>query len=292
MSEGHLSWADLVREAQQQLETALGDDRKQEARWIVERVSGYSSTELRMHTDELVSTRAVSFFDALVTRRAAGEPLQYVLGRWQFRTLELIVDRSVLIPRPETEMVAGLAIDIARKQPDATVVDLGTGSGAIALSVAVEVPHANVWATDVSEGALRIARANLAGIGRSATRVNLSHGSWFEALRPELMGTFDVIVSNPPYVASTEELPAEVVDWEPATALFSGPDGTEDLQVLIPTARQWLTPGGYLILEMSPTQTAWAAALANSQGFVDVRVVNDLAGKPRALVASRPSEVA
>jgi release factor glutamine methyltransferase len=287
--EGSVGWGDLIREATSKLGEALGGNRAQEARWLVERVSGYDAAELIVNDTERVGVRGVAFFDSMLTRRCAGEPLQYVLGRWAFRTLELYVDRNVLIPRPETELVAGLAIDIALSMPSPVVVDLGTGSGAIALSVAVEVPTATVWATDVSDDALKVASANLAGLGRTAQRVTMASGSWFDALPNSLRGTVSVIVSNPPYVAVSDELPADVYDWEPHLALF-GPahDGGDFVRHLIEHAAEWLAPGGALVIEMAPTQTEVAASLASAQDFVSVRIVTDLADKPRAVVAHMP----
>jgi release factor glutamine methyltransferase len=287
--EGSVGWGDLIREATSKLGEAMGGNRVQEARWLVERVSGYDAAELIVNDTERVGVRGVAFFDSMLTRRCAGEPLQYVLGRWAFRTLELYVDRNVLIPRPETELVAGLAIDVALSMKDPVVVDLGTGSGAIALSVAVEVPTATVWATDVSDDALKVASANLAGLGRTAQRVTMASGSWFDALPNSLRGTVSVIVSNPPYVAASDELPADVYNWEPHLALF-GPadDGGEYVRYLIEHSAEWLAPGGALVIEMAPTQTEMAAALAVAQEFVGVRIVSDLADKPRALVAYQP----
>lgn len=295
--DGHLSWAALLSEGASRIGEALGGDRSQEARWIVERVSGYDASELRLNEAELVSARSVSFFDALIARRCSGEPLQYVLGRWQFRYLELVVDRNVLIPRPETEVVAGIAIDAAkalvaeRKQRGSgaavRVLDLGTGSGAIALSVTTEVPQSMVWATDASAGALSVARANLAGLGRAATRVTMLEGNWFDALPDDLRASFSVIVSNPPYVAESEraDLASDVLDWEPQSALFADDDGRSDIAVIIEEAHYWLEPGGTLVIEMAPQQTAWAAELAMAKHYVDVVIVPDLTGRDRALVA-------
>jgi release factor glutamine methyltransferase len=287
--EGSLGWSDLIRDASTQLSSALGGNRSQEARWMVERASGYDAGQLIVNSNERVGARSVAFFDQMLSRRCAGEPLQYVLGRWSFRTLELYVDRNVLIPRPETELVAGLAIEIAATMVEPVVVDLGTGSGAIALSVAVEVPAATVWGTDVSADALKVASANLAGLGRVAQRVTLANGSWFDALPSSLLGRVSVLVSNPPYVASSEELPADVYHWEPHLALF-GPadDGGEYVRHIAMHASQWLIPGGALVIEMSPNQTQMAASFAASVGFVGVRVVDDLANKPRALIAFTP----
>jgi release factor glutamine methyltransferase len=296
--DGHLSWAALVREGTARIGEALGGDRAQESRWIVERVSGYDASELRLNAQELVSARSVSFFDTLLARRCTGEPLQYVLGRWQFRSLELVVDRNVLIPRPETEIVAGIAIDLAaahvaqRKDVGhnrpVRVLDLGTGSGAIALSVTTEVPQSLVWATDASAAALSVARANLVGLGRAATRVTMLEGNWFAAVPNELQAGFSVIVSNPPYVAESErkDLASDVLDWEPQSALFAADEGRSDIATLIDEAHQWLEPGGSLVIEMAPQQTAWAAQQAAAKNYVDIVIVQDLVGRDRVLVAS------
>ena len=298
---GGRTWRQLVAEASAALNSSLGDGRSREANWLIERVSGFGVAELIVHGHEPVSARAVAHFDQLLARRCAGEPLQYVLGRWSFRSLELHVDRSVLIPRPETEVVAGLAIEAARiahrrrheAGETAAAADLGTGSGAIALSLATEVPGLEVVATDASAAALAVARANLAGLGRAAAMVTMHEGSWFEALPSDRLRGFDVLVSNPPYIGTLEapDLPADVRDWEPAMALFAGPDGTTDLEHLIRGSPRWLADDGVLILEMAPAQTRWARELAESTGFVGARIVEDLAGKPRALVATwRPCQ--
>jgi release factor glutamine methyltransferase len=211
-----------------------------------------------------------------------------VLGRWQFRGLELFVDRRVLIPRPETEWVAEAAVaEVGRADcRDPVVVDLGTGSGAIGLSLAAEVPGARVWATDASPEALAVARANLAGLGsRAATRVRLVEGDWWDALPDELRGTVDLVVSNPPSVAADEQLPAEVADWEPGSALRAGPTGLEALEVVVGGAPVWLRRPGALVAEVAPHQARAAVTMAVEAGFDDVEVRPDLTGRPRALVA-------
>jgi release factor glutamine methyltransferase len=171
---------------------------------------------------------------------------------------------------------------------DYTVADLGTGSGAIALALASELPDAEVWATDVSPEALAVARANLAGIGSAATRVRLEAGSWFDALPDDLRGRLKVIVSNPPYVAETEvpDLPSVVVDWEPRQALVSGPTGLEAIEAIVAEAPAWLDPqGAVLVVELAPHQAAPATALAYAAGFDAVEIVRDLADRDRVLVA-------
>jgi len=228
-------------------------------------------------------------FVALVDRRAAGEPLQYVLGRWAFRRLDLFVDRRVLIPRPETEVVAGVAIEeLTRLGGRRVAVDLGTGSGAIALAIADEVAGADVWAADSSLDALAVARANLAGAGgKVARRVQLCEGEWYGALPDELRGQVDVIVSNPPYVADSEQLPPEVRDWEPACALFAGPRGTECLEAIVDGAGDWLAPLGALVLEIAPHQSEAMRGRCEGAGFTEVEVHSDLAGRHRAVLARR-----
>jgi release factor glutamine methyltransferase len=265
-----------------------------DARRIVERMSGHDATELRFELDRPVTTREIAFFDRMLARRAAGEPLQYVLGSWGFRHLDLFLDRRVLIPRPETEIVTEIALAELRRAAAAhavvveegapRAVDLGTGSGAIALSLAFEHPTVEVWATDASADALDIARANLAGIGRHARRVRLVQGDWFGALDDALAGTFDLVVSNPPYVAADEELPEVVRAWEPATALVPGPTGLEAYEVLVAEGRRWLRPTGVLVLEIGAAQGPALRALGAAHGWAEAEVHPDLTGRDRAVV--------
>mgnify|MGYP001417498100 CR=1 FL=1 len=284
-----LAWRAARAESIDQLRAAGIDDPEGEVRWIIERACGRTPAEQASALDELVTEREAGFLREMVRRRSAGEPLQYVLGRWGFRTLDLLVDRRVLIPRPETEVVADHAIRSAQAVGgDAVVVDLGTGSGAIALSVAAECwPHVEVWATDVSAEALAVARANLAGLGRRAASVRLLEGDWFAALPADLRGRVDVVVSNPPYVAADDPLPGEVADWEPPGALVAGPSGLEAVEQIVAEAPAWLAKGGTLVVEVGDTQGTAAAALAAAAGFAEVDVVPDLTGRDRVLVARR-----
>ena len=253
----------------------MSDLDPQDLRWIAEACSPRTA---------LTQER----YDAMVARRSAGEPLQYVLGSWAFRSLDLLVDRRVLIPRPETEWVVEQALRRLPPDADAVVVDLGTGSGAIALSVAVERPRARVVATDASPEALAVARANLAGIGRAATRVTLHEGDWWSAVPGE---RFDLVISNPPYVAPTDDLPPEVAEWEPRSALVPGPTGLEALSVIIAGAPSHLRPGGWLVCEIGETQGAAVRSMAADAGLVDVDVLADLTGRDRVLVARQPAAV-
>ena len=310
-----VSWGEMLDEARRSLTRAGSDAPDVEARRIAAEAadtdSASGSTGFIGLLEKPPTAKAAARFDSLLARRCAGEPLQYVLGRWGFRTLDLLVDRRVLIPRPETEVVAGWAISAARDRSASSVrsrqigpsvgaddaepngarrggypvrvVDLGTGSGAIALSVAAECRGAWVFATDVSEDALAVARANLAGLGSVSERVALHVGDWFGALPRDLMGSLDVVVSNPPYVGDREYLPPVVSDWEPRLALRAGPRGGEYIEEIVGQAPRWLRPGGALVVEIPPRLAETALLLARRAGFA-ARIEQDLAGRDRVLV--------
>lgn len=291
MTDGTVSWAELMAEAEARLRRCGLESPAIDARRIVEEASATPPSGFHQVLDELATVRGVARFDAMVARREKGEPLQYVIGNWSFRELDIMVDPRALIPRPETEIVAGLAIDevVARSggtQREILVADLGTGTGVIALSVATECSRSRVLATDISPDALAVARANLTGIGRASTRVTLHEGDWFDALPQAVRGALDVIVSNPPYIGDNEVLPAVVADHEPAGALRSGPTGTEFLGHIIDQAANWLRPDGALVLEMAPTQTEGIAARAQLHGY-QTSIHADLTGRARAVVARR-----
>jgi release factor glutamine methyltransferase len=258
-----------------------------EARWIVEEATGTTGSEFMDVLGTLSTVRSVGHLDSMVARRLTGEPIQYVLGHWAFRSLDLMVDNRVLIPRPETEVVAGLAIaELDRQHPDGggTAVDLGTGSGALGLSLAAERPSSQVLLTDLSSDALVVARSNLAGLGVRGRNVEIAEGSWFDAIPDRYLGQFDVVVSNPPYVRTGDLLPVSVDAWEPKSALLAGPDGLDDLRRIAGEAIRWLRPSGALVLEMDASQTAVVASMAHDEGFHEVTIHRDLAGLERAVV--------
>jgi release factor glutamine methyltransferase len=281
--------SDTVRLRRLLDETAEVIGAHHEARWLLEVATSLDGPELDRALDEPATVRMVRHLDEMVARYRTGEPLAYVLGRWSFRHLDLAVDRRVLIPRPETELVAGVAIDLARAVgPTRNVVDLGTGSGAIGLSLATELPldGTTVWITDASHDALAVATANLAGIGRPARNVRVAHGSWFDALPAE--EHFDVVVSNPPYVANDSPmLDASVRDWEPAMALFGDDEGRGPITSIVSGAVDRLVPGGWLVLEMGSDQGPAVRALLSEHGYSDIEIRPDLAGLDRIAVARR-----
>jgi release factor glutamine methyltransferase len=279
-----LTWREAVDEV---TDLDAGD-----VRWIGREATGRSATEWLLGLDDAVTERQIAAFDRMIGRRRTGEPLQYVLGSWGFRTLDVMVDRRVLIPRPETEWVVEQAIAVARSLARPLIaVDLGTGSGVIALSLASELgDDLSVVATDVSADALDVARANLAGIASSAAaRITLLQGAWLRALPDELRGEIGLIVSNPPYVATTDEVGAEVCEWEPHQALFAGADGLDALLVILGEATEWLRPDGAIVCEIGAAQGPAVTDLAVAAGLTDVRVGLDLTGRDRVLVARAPS---
>ena len=283
---GAVTWRTLLNETIE----VLGE--RPQARWICETACGLDGDEFLAELDEPATERMVAQLDAMVARYRAGEPLAYVMGHWSFRTIELMVDRRVLIPRPETEMVAGRALELARGVADQRrVVDLGTGSGAIGLSLAAELPltGTEVWLTDYSTDAVDVARANAIGLGRAAANVRVSHGSWFDALPVDVRGEIDVVVSNPPYIADGDaEVAESVLEYEPHTALFAGDDGLDGVRTIARDARDWLRSGGWLVMEIGYQQGDAVKALLEGFGFVDVAIANDLTGRPRIAEARNP----
>jgi release factor glutamine methyltransferase len=261
------------------------------ARWLCEEASSAWGDDFTGILDEPVMERSVAHLDAMLARLRDGEPLQYVLGHWSFRRLDLMVDRRVLIPRPETELVAEAAIARARSmQRPVRCVDLGTGSGAIGLSLLDELPRGvvEVWLTDASEEALDVARANAAGLGVAAAGARFAHGSWFDALPVELRGTFHVVVSNPPYIAHGDPaVEPSVLHWEPHGALFAGDDGLDSVRAIVGEAAEWLLPGGWLVLEIGTGQGSAVAASLDGAGFIDIEIRHDLAGHDRVAQARR-----
>jgi release factor glutamine methyltransferase len=261
-----------LAEAAQRLGAAVETPRL-DAELLLAHALGVSRTWLAVHTGESVEPRQ---FAALLARRAAGEPLAYILGYKDFWTLRLLVTPAVLVPRPETELLVELAL--RHDAPRTRVADLGTGSGAIALAIASEKPDWTVTATDASDAALAIARTNAAGL--SLNRVEFLQGNWFEPLTGR---RFELIVSNPPYIdASDPALLQPALLREPAQALTPGADGMTSLCEIIRSASRHLERNGRLLLEHGATQAAEVARELVAHGFSHVRSYRDLGGHERA----------
>ncbi|MFM7763919.1 MAG: peptide chain release factor N(5)-glutamine methyltransferase, partial [Acidimicrobiaceae bacterium] len=220
-------------------------------------------------------------------------PLQYVMKSWAFRHLDVMVDRRVLIPRPETEVVVQAAIDLAiemlrESKQKLRVADLGTGSGVIGLSLAGELPRGSteVWLTDLSADALEVARANLAGSGLINCDVRTAQGSWFAALPSELKNSFDLIVSNPPYIGLYDpSIEASVRNYEPHLALFGGADGLDAYREIAAQAGEWLVTDGCLVLEIGHQQGDSVREILARNNFRQIEIRKDLAGRDRIAIA-------
>ena len=279
-----ISWREMLASTVWQLGNA------QEARWLCEHASGMDSAEFSAEQDQLVTVACAKSLNSMVRDRLSGVPLQYVMQRWAFRHLDIMVDKRVLIPRPETEQVVQVALDIARKTSSdqaLRVVDLGTGSGVIGLSMAFELgaEAAHVWLTDASVDALDVARANMVGIGRAATNVRVVHGSWWNALPQEIAGQIDIAICNPPYIAQDDsEVAPDVHLYEPHSALYASDNGLSDLRTVIEGASTWLKKSGWLVLEIGYQQGAEVLAMMSSSGFVGAEIKQDLSGRDRIAV--------
>lgn len=245
---------------------------------------GLKRLDLYLQFDRPMKPDELSAFKTRLVRRARHEPLQYIAGEAEFRNLRLRVDPRVLVPRPETEVLVDAVLGWARSRSDLRGLDVGTGSGAIALSLATEGPFSLIVATDLSADALAVAHENLAAAAPAAA-VELREGTGYEPVQGE---RFDVIVSNPPYVGELERptLDPEVRDWEPSVALFSGPDGLDAIRALVAGAPDHLAGGGLLALEIGAGQSVEVARLIRERSAFEEPIVwKDLAGRDRIVLA-------
>ncbi len=254
---------------------------------LVSRLLGVPRTQVHLTPRAEVTGEQFECLERWLARRRAGEPVQYITGRAAFLDLDLEVGPAVLVPRPETEGLVEAVIEALRSlERGPRILDLGTGSGAIALAIAHALPEARVVATDQSPAALDVARRNAARLGL-AERVEFRRGDWFEALGDE---RFDVVVSNPPYLSTAEwdDLPDDVRRFEPHEALFSGASGLDALREIVDQAPRYLIAGGLLALELSEHRAAEVAAwLEGAHDFSEVELRDDLSGRPRVLLARR-----
>lgn len=274
-----------MSDVRQQLAAAaarLGD--RAEADILLAHALGKPRSWLIAHADDALDPDAAAAFAALVDRRAAGEPVAYLTGHRGFWTLELEVTPATLIPRPETELLVELALARLPSEGAPRVADLGTGSGAIALSIARECPHAKVTATDASAEALAVARRNAAA--NQLRNVVFAEGDWFAPLAG---ARFELIVSNPPYIATDDpHLGQGDLRHEPISALASGEDGLADIRRIIAGARDHLAPGGWLLFEHGWNQGAAVRALLEAAGYREVFTAQDLEQRDRVSGGRQP----
>ena len=272
-----------IRECLQAAKARLVD--RIDADLLLEHGSGRSRSWLVAHADDAMQADDEAVFAALVRRRLAGEPIAYILGRRGFWSLDLEVTADTLIPRVETELLVELALLHLPAGGAMRVADLGTGSGAVALALAQERPHAHVIATDLSAGALAVARRNVQRLG--LRNIALVRGDWLE---PLLAHRFDLIVANPPYIeAGDPHLRHGDLRFEPLTALASGGDGLDAIRRIVTAAWDRLAPGGWLLFEHGAGQGDAASALLVEAGYVEVATAQDLEYRDRVSGGRTPA---
>jgi release factor glutamine methyltransferase len=270
------------------------DEARRDASLLARNALGWSMTDWAARNREPAPPDLADRLRALARRRASREPIAYITGVREFFGRQFRVTPAVLIPRPETEILVEAVLSVVRaEEPSAldprtgpVILDVGTGSGCVAVTLALECPSARITASDVSAAALFVAAGNADALG--ASRVGFLEAS----LVPErLLPRPTIIVSNPPYVPESDRpsLAADVRDFEPASALFAGPDGLDVIRQLVPAARKALVPGGWLVMEIGAGQAPAVSAAVTRAGLALERIIPDLQGIPRVVVAREPA---
>ena len=284
---------DAIREGRGFLLAGGVESASLDAEVLLANVLNMTKTELYLKIETALKLEDERRFWKRLQRRAQREPLAYITGRKEFWSLDFVVTPDVLIPRPETELLVEVALDylkeITTNRPS-NILDLGTGSGAIAVSLAKERLEANIWAVDISSPALQIARIN-ASRHIEAGKIKFLQGDLFEAVKTERVA-FDLIVANPPYIRTGEvsTLASDIRDWEPLTALDGGVDGMDFYRRIIAEAHHFLAPAGAIVLEISPELSgALLSLLTHRGGYERTSVYTDLAGKERVIAANKAS---
>lgn len=277
---------EALRSAEGKLTRADAPNPKLDAETLLMHVLGRDRAFLIVHADDELAAEQTARFDEAVARRAKGEPIQYITGNQEFWGLDFEVSPAVLIPRPETEHSVEAALDLLRAIERPRIVDVGTGSGCIALALASELPNAEIHALDISEEALSVARRNAQRLGLQA-RVSFAQSDLLKKFSGE-RESFDLVVSNPPYVGTSQadSVQREVREHEPHIAVFGGEQGAEIYQRLIPQAFALLKPGAWLVLEIGYSMEEQVRSLLGR--WSDVKVRADLQGIPRVVVARKP----
>jgi release factor glutamine methyltransferase len=270
--------AETVSRAAHRLKSSSESPRL-DAELLLGKVLGVSRSGLIARDQHPISMDQQRLYGELISRRADGEPVAYLTGSREFWSLPLTVTPAVLIPRPETECLVEHALELAGRAEACTVLDLGTGSGAIALAIASERPHWRVTAVDISPPALEVAAQNARSLNLT---IDWRLGNWFDAVPGE---RFDLIVANPPYIASSDPALASLHS-EPHQALAAGPTGLEALSAIIADARRHLGAFGWLLMEHGATQAPQIAQLLGQQAFTAIRTHADFSGRPRVTLAT------
>jgi release factor glutamine methyltransferase len=285
MPEGGCNWKELLARGQTRLEQAGIDEASVKLRWVAGHLLGCSLLDVLRQLKEIPASGTAERLEAILVRLEKDEPVQYVIGETDFMGLRIQCDSRALIPRPETELLAGCAEDFLRGRPgNPLAVDVGTGTGCMACALAKRVPHVRVVATDISPAALELARSNARALGASVDFVQT------DLLTGVADASADLVVSNPPYVAAAEcaRLPRTVRDFEPRLALDGGPDGLRVISRLVSEAARVLTSGGQLMMEIGDDQAdAVTEIICQTARFHLKALKSDCAGKPRVAICQR-----
>lgn len=255
------------------------EDAKLDAQLLLQQVLGVNRAWLIAHEDDVLDEKLNGFLQTLVARRVNGEPMAYILGSQEFYGLTLKVTPGTLIPRPDTETLVEAALDKVRENASIDILDLGTGTGAIALAIAAHRPNANITAVDFSQSALNVAQENAQNL--QIQNVNFLHSDWFSALQSQ---RFDVIVSNPPYIEA-DDAHLSALTFEPISALVAGKDGLDDIRKIIDDALVFLKPQGWLLFEHGYHQAQSVQDLFANAGLVSIKTIKDLGGNDRVTMA-------
>ncbi len=273
----------LLRKSQQTLSLKLAieaDEAGVDARLLLQHALNVNHAWLISHAKDKLSDEQIDVFNALLQRRLAGQPMAYILGQREFYGLDFKTTKATLIPRPDTETLVEAALAKIATDKVISVLDLGTGTGAIALAIASQRPQAKITAVDFSAAALKVAVENSQSL--KLNQVEFIESSWFSAFIGHPNKTFDVIVSNPPYIGENDvHLNQGDLRFEPMSALASGADGLDDIRIIIKQAPQYLNQGGWLMLEHGYDQADAVTRLLSERGFTQVSHVLDLAGIER-----------
>tara|TARA_B100000886_G_scaffold279573_1_gene203623 strand:- start:69 stop:899 length:831 start_codon:yes stop_codon:yes gene_type:complete len=269
---------EVLADAANKLSRSGIDGAARDARVLTAFAIGIPISELSLKLNELMSDQIISKLEKLILRRIDREPISKILGRREFWGRSFSINENVLDPRPDTETL----IDFVIEKPVKSVLELGTGSGAIAITLACEWKEVHVTAIDISEDALSLARSN-AEKYNVQNKVHFLKSDWFETVR----GSFDLIISNPPYIGLIEQdkISAEVLKFDPKVALFAGHDGLDAYRKIIPKLIKFLNPHGLVVLETGASQSNQVKYMMNAVGFIDAKIVEDLSGKDRLVTA-------
>lgn len=285
-----VSIEEMLKTVQGRLQEKLESEQiaRLEAEILIGHILEMDRVRLLTYIDRIMTAESIMGVNAVVARRLTGEPIAYITGFKEFMGLDFLVNKNVLVPRPETEFLVERAIALARQRKNPVIVDMCTGSGAVAVAAAVHIPYATVYGTDISEEALLIAMEN-AKKHNVSDRVSFFSGDGWQSLPDSLYGEIDALLCNPPYVCREDigNLMSDVRDFEPHLALDGGDDGLDFYRKIIPDLKDWLKKGGLAVFEVGVGQAESVMTMLKSSGMNNIVVSMDYAGVPRTVAAEK-----